>query len=938
MSRNTCFRVRVRFAGLFAVLVLAGPARGMPEDELQSVYLRVVEQAVEAYEPLWRDYSDTIPDTGYFDISSYGNWRDDEYVSAVTIPLNGQLILCYSVLLNETDKDTFSSLKVPREVLRDHAIKAVRWCCLTSGYVENAHPYPIPGIDDHHLSGVSWIRKHGRPVDVLGWYTVGVANLWDELDEETRGLVQQLMVGSAAKEAYPYEWKYASGGHHDRIKQDMASTIGAAFLFPHVEEAKPCREVVAQQCMDMVATLHDAACPPVVDGRPVRDRYRAWHLYEDGSSDHHAWAQIWYGCDLIFEGRTYLELMSALTGQPPLEVYGYPGNGFDSVLDWVKGICLPEGEPASVHGMEYDSYYGAGLLAFCYGSVIRKDPVAAALEERAAKLLESHINAVQVYDYHRNSRAKAAAAYLMHKHAGPRAEPVPFEKAWESLTGTYHHRGHQNLVHRSQNAWVSFSWDSTSRKGRGPQGYVVPASLGEQDPLIYLTPHSIAGGVDMFDTDGKKQQTQPETLYTWNADDAGFCTTGRARDPWLDRYCAFFCFGDGPTVFIEALQARKDSQLSWAGVPVCFYARDGLTGPRVYRDAQGTFELGGAEEHLSDWWCVDERIGLAIAGGNKRAKIERRTGANWARGVDYRDKVDCVFASPIGRVNLKAGELGADIVAAIYPKPTPSQVAQASARLADGLVTLPEGWRGALVPDARADGRRYLAVSNLWGTDNQTVLELTCSEGGPVVTPECVVRNAQTRATVGLRPLESLGQAVDMYVRTPGDPVAVRRLGPGKYTFTSVNGNPVTIKTVYSTAMPNHVSVSLDPVSGVGDLSTTYRRDAILCMFTVTNETMLEFTGEASPDGTPPFVDIRDIDVREDGRVAVTVDANDQSGIAWVDLHFDGTVVKRKHKAPYTFIIRPEYGWHTFQATACDASPRTNTRASFKRTVEVRKP
>ncbi|MBN2307858.1 MAG: hypothetical protein JXR94_02740 [Candidatus Hydrogenedentes bacterium] len=928
-----------RVAGAALGVLLAARAAAMSEEELQALYLGVAEGAVEAFEPLWHEYSDAIPNTGFFDIASYGNWKDDEYISAVTIPLNGQLILCYSVLLNETDKAAFSALNVPRERLLEHAVKAIRWCCLTSGYVADPYPYPVKGVTDGHLSGTNWIRKHGRPVDVLGWYSVGVANLWDELDEETKGLVEQLMVGAAAKEAYLYGWQYADGGHHDRVKQDMASTIGAAFLFPEVDAAKPCREVVAQQCVDLVATVHDRACPVVADGKAVRDWFRAWNLYEDYSSDHHGWAQIWYGCDLVFEGRAYLELMSALTGRPRLEVSAYPGNGFDGVLEWAKGICLPEGEPASVHGVEYDSYYGAGLLAYCYGAVVKKDPVAAALEERAARLLESHIQAVGLYDYHRNSRAKAAAAYLMHKHAGPRAESVPFGQAWQALSGTYHHRGHQNFVHRGPGAWVSFAWDSTSCRGRGPQGYVVPVSLDTQEPLIYFMPRSLAGDVDMFDDGARVQHRQPETVYTWEADDTGFHTTGRARDAWLDRYCAFFCFGDGPAVLLTALAARQESQLSWAGVPICLYAREGITGPRTYRDAGGAFELGGAQEHVSDWWCVDERIGLAIAGGNGRAKVERREGYNWARSGAYRDKMDCLFASPIGRIDLKAGELGADVAAAVYPSATPAQVERAAAALKAGALAVPDGWRGGLVPDARREGRRYLAVANLWGAPGDAVLELACAEGAPVASRASLITGGTGRLTLRLEPLHSYGDTIGLYVKVPdGHAIAAERLARGRYRFSPMGGGPVSVEAIWIVDNAGAATVSAHSNAGPVPVAVEARGQAVFCSFTLMEPTVVEFSEPGAADHVPPFVDIRSVDVREDGRVSVCVDAADSSGIGWCELACDGAVVERKTQPPYVWALRPEPGWHTFRAVAADASPAANARASFKRTVEVRMP
>ncbi|MFO7975510.1 MAG: hypothetical protein R6V12_12840, partial [Candidatus Hydrogenedentota bacterium] len=866
-------------AGIVLTIGFAFSAEAMTEAELQSLYLGVLEHAVECFEPLWTDNSDTIPNSGFFDIRGYQNWKDAEYVASVTIPCNGMLILCYSVLLNETDKETFSSLNVPREVLREHAVKATRWLCLTSGYVEDPYIYPVEGLEDAHLGGPSWTREHGRRIDAMGWFTVGTTNLWPEYDDETRDLIRQVFVGSAAKEVYKRGWRYGGGGEHDTVKQDMASTIGAAFMFPNLPETAPCWEVLAQQGKDIVSTEHDFACSIEAAGKPVSEWAHNWNLYPDYSSDHHGWAQVWYGCDLIFEGRTYAQLMQALTGRAMPETFTYSGNGFDGVLEWVKAISLPEAEPTSVHGMEYDAYYGAGLLAYCYGAVIKKDPVAAALEERAARLLSDQIRAVGMYDYHRNSWAKAAAAYLMHKHAGPRAKPVPFRKAWARLEGVYHHRWQQNLVHRMPRKLVSFSWDSLSNPVHGPQGYIVPAVPEDEtlDPFIYLMPMALAGDVDVLGPDGKGVKRRTEATYTWDVHEQGFATCGRVRDDWLDRYCAFFSFQSGPDVFIEAMQVRKDCGFSWAGVPVALYHREGRTPERHYVDAQGPMSFGETNEHVSNWWSVDDRIGLAIANGNGRAKIERRPGFNWARLPEYRDKMDCIFASPIRRIDVKAGDFAADVAVAMYVHAGEDAIAQAAGALEQNMIETPEGWRGYLVTNAGESLPKYLAVANFYG-EKTAELALETPLGCPIFAASTSVRGTCGLASVCLAPHEALGSATGLFISTEdGGGALCRQLNPYTYCLRACDGEEVTARVVYAGA----ASAKLE-IEGAAELSEATDASGVPSGARANNIT---FTGTVTlrwqpagkaldADLSGPFVDLTELEVRRDGRVRVRVEAS----------------------------------------------------------------
>lgn len=935
-------RKRYLAATIALTTVFAFSANAMTEVELQTLYLGVLEHAVECFEPLWTDNSETIPNSGFFDIRGYQNWRDAEYVASVTIPCNGMLIFCYSVLLNETDKETFSTLGIPREVLREHAIKATRWLCLTSGYVENPYVYPVEGLVDAHLGGPSWTREHGRRIDAMGWFTVGTANLWPEYDDETRDLVKQVLVGAAAKEIYRRGWRYGGGGEHDTVKQDMASTIGAAFMFPNLPETQPCWEVLAQQGKDVVSTEHDFACPVEAAGKPVSEGAHNWNLYPDYSSDHHGWAQVWYGCDLIFEGRTYAQLMQALTGYAMPETFTYSGNGFDGVLDWVKAITLPQADPASVHGMEYDAYYGAGLLAYCYGAVIKQDPVAAALEERAARLLSDHIRAVGMYDYHRNSWAKAAAAYLMHKVAGPRIEPLAFPDAWARLQGVYHHKWHQNLVHRTPEKFVSFSWDSLSNPVHGPQGYVVPAAPHDEtlDPFIYLMPMGLAGDVDVLGPDGKGVKRHTEAVYTADVHEQGFATCGRVRDDWLDRYCAFFSFDNGPDVFIETFQARKDCGFSWAGVPVALYHRDGRTPERHYIDAQGAMPFGETNEHISKWWSVDDRIGLAIANGNGRAKIERRPGFNWARSQEYRDKMDCIFASPIHRIDVKAGDFAADVGVAIYTHSAKNAVAQAADALQNNMLEMPEGWRGYLVTDAGESIPRYLATANFFGED---VAEIAMETplGCPVFAPPTTVRGNRGITSIGLVPHEALGSATALFVSTPdGGTITCRQLNPHTYRMRATGSEQVTVRLVHTGPPPPKLdldgSAELSALPEASELPGGARAysmsftGAVTLRFQPADEMLRN-------DVSGPFVDLADIEVRKDGRVRVHIEAADHNGLEKVCLEEDGRLVAEFTHPPYEFVSRPEPGWHTYRAWAVDASPNRNVRYGYKRSLNVQR-
>lgn len=911
------------------------PARAMTEKELCQLYLDVAELTVDVFEPIWVDDSKNVPNAGYYDFRKYDTWGPKWYANVVTVPGCGQIVYCYSLLLSETDKQTFGKTKLSRADMLDRCIKAIRWCCLTSAYAKNPYPFH-PVVDAHDFyEDKQWRRKLGYRADELGWFTVAAARLWDKLDDETRGLVEQVMIGGAQPERLVRTWDGHQGGNHDVVKQDLASTIGAAFLFPKRADHAKYQEIIRGNGIDLVATVHDQACNVKADGKTVSEwSMGAWNLYQDYSSDHHGWCQVWYGCDLIFEGRLYIELLSHIYKTPVPEVYRYPGNGFDGVLEWVKTTCLPEGEPASVHGMEYDAYYGSALLAYCYSATIKKDRVAAALEEQAAQLLRRHTDAVRLYDYHRNCYAKAATCYLLHKIHGPRAEPLSLPEAWSARNGAYHYRWQQCLVHRSDNKWASFSWGTVSGHGlTGMCGFIVPAKDGKgaDEPFVYLMETSLIGG-HRVTVDGKPVKgPSPDVVYRSTCSDDGYATSGVVTEPGLDRYYAFFSFDNGPCVMLRQYRARQDCTMYFAGMPVYFYNRLKLTSSRTYYDAQGTQPLENAAQRKSSWWCVDDRLGVITDGGTDRIRIKRVVGRNWARTDAYKDKADEIHIGTTGDMKVKAGALGVDVAAVFYTETPHDKIAGACAELGKGTLKLPMGWKGVVVPDAARPHMRYLAVANFDAKTDTTALAMTFEEGAPLLSSGSIISGNTGRSCLRIERLGSFGQALELYAGTPqGQSIQGRRVSRGIYQLRNAGAVAVTA-TLYR---PGGAGQECVITTDSGTKTERFGDDGRLRV-QVAGPTTISLPAVLSADRTGPAVEITDLVHREDGQVRIEVAAVDASGIEGVELFCDGRPIGHRPGGSYVFVHRPGNGAHTYHAVATDASPQKNKRTSFKRTIVV---
>ncbi len=932
----------------------------LSEAELQKLYLDVVELTVDVFEPIWSVDPD-VPNAGRYDFRKYDTWGRPWYDNVITVPGTGQVIYCYSVLLNETDKEVFGKRKLTRAEMLDRCIKSLRWCCLTSAYVENPYPFH-PVVDAHNFyDGKQWRRKLGYRADEVGWLSVAAARLWDKLDDETKGLIEQVMIGGAQPERLVRSWRAGGqGGNHDVVKQDLSSTIGAAYLFPKRDDHAKYQDIIRGNGVDLVATVHDQACSVKADGKPIQqwsaegvELYRKqnnvpgwrqiWNLYPDYSSDHHGWCQVWYGCDLIFEGRMYIEMLSHVYKKPVPQVYTYPGNGFDGVLEWVKDICLPEGEPASIHGMEYDAYYGSGLLAYCYGALIKKDPVAATLEQLAAQLLTEHSHAVRLYDYHRNCYAKAATCYLMHKIHGPGAKPLSYEEAWQKRNGNTHYAWQQAVVHRSPNTWASWTWGTMSARGPGRMaGFVVPARGGQgtEEPFAYLLGNSLIGSKTVTWKGAKPPGFSADPVYRNQLSDDGLVTIGTVPEPGLDRHYAFFAFDRGPVVLFTAFRAHHDCSMTFQGVPIFFFVRPKLTSSRTYYDAAGNQPLETAAERTSSWWCVDDRLGMAVLSKSHKQRIKRVVGKNWARTEAYKDKADAIYTGTIDAADVKAGQFGVDMISAYYTETPHDQVKAAAERLKQGKLDLPDGWKGAVVPDARHPGRAFLCIANFDGAVDEHTSGFSFDHGAPVLSQELMIDDTTAIGPLKVARHEAIRDELDLFIKVvdKGRPVFARRETRSRYRIRPTSTEPTHLMVCYAGAQ-----IDTMVVTGIGPDGKPRDRavagsSLVGCKpvgVTLNGPTVIELRGGPFADTTGPAVEITDIIHRPDGVLDVRVSASDQSGLESVVLMCDGKQLARPSGGELRWSHRVKEGAHTFAAIATDASPAKNQRTSFKRTVVV---
>ena len=385
-------------------------------------------------------------------------------------------------------------------------------------------------------------------------------------------------------------------------------------------------------------------------------------------------------------------------------------------------------------------------------------------------------------------------------------------------------------------------------------------------------------------------------------------------------------------------QARQACRLEWSGLPVYFYVRDGLTQSRRYYDAGGAQPLEQPAQRVSSWWCVNDLLGLVAVSGNNRINIQHSLGNNWARTPQYRDKCDGVFVCPVRDRQLEADNIGVDLAVVFYPNTSHERIAKAAATLnRSQQPQLPLGWKGLIAPDANIKGKRYLTISNLYGAQTQTTLLLSFDEGVPILSKEITVTERTGLVSIEMQGLESLGETLELYITTfDAKTVRASKETRCRYRLQPVGTDKVNVQLRYTGGAAESIEVSSETGQASRVIPKTLFSSGKGFEVELDGPIIVELRGPGYTDYTGPAVEITDIQVREDGRVKILVDARDQSGIESVEAYCDDLLVGKRSIGPFVFTHRPKQGWHSFYAVATDASKAKNRRTSFKRTIEVR--
>lgn len=218
------------------------------DEAKKELYLRMLEDFVPHAEEYWRSSDISEPNTGRYVASGPGVTQSRG---------SGNLAIAYATLLTANpEKEEFAV--VPREVMMDHLIKSIRHTALTN---------KLSGAGYDRWGGGTWQAS-------LETYSWGLAAhlIWDELDDDTRELVERVVVGEAN---ILIEKPIDSGTPGNTAAEDSGwntpTPALAAVMFPEDPNRAKWEETATRLALNASSAEQDHDSEQVIDGRPLKD-------------------------------------------------------------------------------------------------------------------------------------------------------------------------------------------------------------------------------------------------------------------------------------------------------------------------------------------------------------------------------------------------------------------------------------------------------------------------------------------------------------------------------------------------------------------------------------------------------------------------------------------------------------------------------------------
>ena len=636
---------------------------------------------------------------------------------------------------------------IPREVIKQRAIAAIRYAAFT---------FDLGPADCQRTDGKKWGRLF--PASSYLYCNTGLPPLgraawilWDDLDDETRRLVANAVVGSMER----YLLEEPDSGY---LRATQAEENGgtAAYLalgpnmFPGHPRAPAWEQAARKWMMNIRTVTADRGDTTLVGDRRVSDWVVSTNMLPDFTLENHGFSNSGYlGAALNWSVSVSIPYLLAGRHVPEQNNH-HLARVYQNYKKWIEW----DGSVTHVSGTDW--WYVVG-----YNRPLMHGGLAMLLDDSDASYLErvslDYLKRMQDSDpqgrlnggfatkWENAAAWGRASAYLLHYFGGLGPEPTPAEQFHSSIAGVTKFPHARLITHRRQRSLVQLSW------GHVRMAYAMP-----EGGVWVITPHqgSYFGAFNENVVTHRDKSKELIAFHDEPGTDRFSAVAHLKRSGKIDQYVAFASLPDDIAVYLELSKAGQDVE----NVTV----RTGTIGVRNedYRwlnelaPGQRTLWREGGEQTIpscqreSDqkdyrwdapsWVNVDDKVGYLLHGSQGVLYQNRRSRKGCEDFLHLNASADSSDYQP--------GEVVSRFSLVTYLNQSHRQTEQLALQQLNPTSDS-EQILAVFVPvDSKHPPAGYLVVANLWSKQGKAVLSMPVAALEQIPLFEGTVRITNGRA------------------------------------------------------------------------------------------------------------------------------------------------------------------------------------------------
>ncbi|MFK7696191.1 hypothetical protein [Paenibacillus sp. HJGM_3] len=519
------------------------------------------------------------PNCGHFFGGTFWYQADSAHVSAIFATLSK---------LGEFDEAVTGG--ITQAQLKAMAISAIRYMGFThdtgpADCVRAAGVLPYTSEKKWGGRGDSFFMasQNGRSVAAMAcaaWL------LWDDLDEETKLLVQNVT------SSYADRWcddEPRNGVYYDTQCEENAWTaagISAALaMFPEHPHRDAWRKGFVNWSMNTISTFKDRLAHPsglvdTTDGMKVS----TVTFHPDYTSENHAFVHPSYysaGTNL----RAVHAVLALMSGQPVLDsaLHNNVALYERTIKIWSQfdGLNVPVQGQDWWYNRQHERQLTHTILNVLHGhpdaarfarsaltsieSIQSSNSKGALLEENGEECVINRAHAQFAKDLEHGSAYDLVISYLLHAFGGPGAEPSEPAEMERRLAGVYSYPFGGSIIQRTPDTFTSFTWRNNVMALTLPAHglwNVTPLYASYTGTLQVEALHEETQAVPQaLSNEAIIRSAEKEQIHTLDRGFGAVVTLARGKGRELRQDVAFIALPDGKSVYVEHSRVEKPCRI-----------------------------------------------------------------------------------------------------------------------------------------------------------------------------------------------------------------------------------------------------------------------------------------------------------------------------------------------------------------------------------------